>query len=215
MLCPNCAAALSDTAKFCSNCGTPITHSEGASPYAAATAAAGTNAAAGAGAAAAAASPYQAASQQAAEPEPSPFEKGYKQGYAWAAGDSPAQDSPWADPFKQGSESQTGQPESPYAQPTYAEPTYAQPAAPVFSATTAKNHIAAGILAILLGALGVHKFYLGYTTEGVIMLLVTLLTFGIGASIMAVIGIIEGILYLVKTDEEFYYTYEAGRKPWF
>ena len=92
----------------------------------------------------------------------------------------------------------------------------AKPASrPVFSATTAKNHIAAGILAILLGALGVHKFYLGYTTEGVIMLLVTLLTFGIGASIMAVIGIIEGILYLVKTDEEFYYTYEAGRKPWF
>ena len=212
MLCPNCAAALSDSAKFCSNCGTPITHSENASPYAAA------SAAAGAGAAAAAASPYQAAdqqAQQAAQPEPSAFEKGYKQGYAWAAGDSPAQDSPWADPFQQGSQSQSGQPENPYAQPTYAQPTYAQPAAPVYSATTAKNHIAAGVLAILLGALGVHKFYLGYTKEGVIMLLVTLLTFGIGASVMAIIGIVEGILYLVKSDEEFYYTYEAGNKPWF
>jgi TM2 domain-containing membrane protein YozV len=45
--------------------------------------------------------------------------------------------------------------------------------------------MAAGICAILLGALGVHKFILGYTTEGVIMLLVSLLTCGIGAMVMS------------------------------
>lgn len=71
------------------------------------------------------------------------------------------------------------------------------------------------MLAILLGSLGIHKFYLGYTKSGVIMLLVSLLTFGIGAAVMEVIGIIEGIIYLTKTDQEFYQTYEAQQKEWF
>lgn len=70
-------------------------------------------------------------------------------------------------------------------------------------------------MAILLGSLGIHKFYLGYTKSGVIMLLVSLLTFGIGAAVMEVIGIIEGIIYLTKTDQEFYQTYEAQQKEWF
>lgn len=80
----------------------------------------------------------------------------------------------------------------------------------------AKNKkIVAGICGILLGAFGVHKFILGYTTAGVIMLLVTLLTFGFGGLIMSIIGLIEGIMYLIKSDEEFYTTYMVGKKPWF
>ena len=79
----------------------------------------------------------------------------------------------------------------------------------------ASKKIPAGILGILLGGLGIHKFILGYTKEGVIMLLVTLLTFGIGAGIMALIGLIEGIIYLVKSDEEFVSTYVTGKKGWF
>ena len=79
--------------------------------------------------------------------------------------------------------------------------------------------ILAGVLAILLGSLGVHKFILGYTKEGIIMLVVTLVlgsfTCGIGATLMWAIGIIEGIMYLTKTDEEFYNTYQVGQKPWF
>ena len=75
--------------------------------------------------------------------------------------------------------------------------------------------IIAGICGILLGVFGVHKFILGYTTAGVIMLLVTLLTFGFGGLIMSVIGLIEGIMYLIKSDEEFYTTYIVGKKPWF
>jgi hypothetical protein len=47
------------------------------------------------------------------------------------------------------------------------------------------------------------------------MLLVSLLTFGIGATIFWIIGIIEGILYLTKTDEDFYQTYIVGKKNWF
>jgi len=75
--------------------------------------------------------------------------------------------------------------------------------------------IAAGILGILLGALGVHKFMLGYTTEGLIMLLVTILTCGFGASVMGIIGLVEGIIYLTKTDEEFLATYVENKKGWF
>jgi TM2 domain-containing membrane protein YozV len=77
----------------------------------------------------------------------------------------------------------------------------------------------AGILAIVLGALGVHKFILGYNKEGIIMLVVTIVlgffTCGIGASLMGLLGLIEGILYLTKSDEEFYNTYQVGQKPWF
>ena len=59
----------------------------------------------------------------------------------------------------------------------------------------ASKKLAAGIVGILLGTFGIHKFILGYTKEGVIMLLVSLFGFGIGALIMWVIGIIEGIMH--------------------
>ncbi len=79
----------------------------------------------------------------------------------------------------------------------------------------ADKKIAAGVLGILLGAFGIHKFVLGYTKEGIIMLLVTVLTFGFGGALMGLIGLIEGILYLTKTDEEFVATYVTAKKGWF
>jgi TM2 domain-containing membrane protein YozV len=72
--------------------------------------------------------------------------------------------------------------------------------------------IVAGVLAILLGGLGVHKFVLGYTQEGIIMLIVSIISCGI---VGGLIGLIEGIIYLTKTDEEFYQTYQVGKKGWF
>ena len=75
--------------------------------------------------------------------------------------------------------------------------------------------ILAGILAIVVGSLGVHKFILGYTTEGLIMLLVTVLTCGIAGIVMSVVGIVEGIMYLTKSDEEFVRTYIQNKKGWF
>lgn len=72
-----------------------------------------------------------------------------------------------------------------------------------------------GILAILLGYLGIHKFILGYTKEGLILLLSTVLTCGIGAAITSLIGLIEGIIYLTKSDEEFYQTYQIEKRGWF
>ena len=77
------------------------------------------------------------------------------------------------------------------------------------------NKVAVGVCAILLGSLGIHKFMLGYTKEGVIMLLVSLFTCGIGATVMAIVGIIEGISYLTKSDAEFQQVYVDNQKVWF
>jgi len=81
--------------------------------------------------------------------------------------------------------------------------------------TPSGKKVPAGILAILLGGLGIHKFYLGYTNAGLIMLLVSVLTCGVGASVMGVIGLVEGIIYLTKSDEEFDQIYVEGKKEWF
>ena len=77
------------------------------------------------------------------------------------------------------------------------------------------KRIVAGILGILLGVFGVHKFYLGFTGTGLIMLLVTVLSIFILSPVMAIIGLVEGILYLVKTDRDFYRDYEVRRRNWF
>jgi TM2 domain-containing membrane protein YozV len=79
------------------------------------------------------------------------------------------------------------------------------------------KRIAAGILGIIpiTGSLGIHKFILGYTSAGLIMLLTTVLTLGLAGSIVVLIGLIEGILYLTKSDEEFYQTYIKEQRPWF
>lgn len=82
-----------------------------------------------------------------------------------------------------------------------------------------KNKLTAGLLAIFLGSLGIHKFYLGYSVSGVIMLLVTIIggivTLGVASAVMGVIALIEGIMYLTKDDNEFYEIYEKGKKSWF
>ena len=81
----------------------------------------------------------------------------------------------------------------------------------------------AGLLGIFVGGFGVHKFILGYNKEGFILLGTLLLSFVlmcvfIGFLTMYIpilIGVIEGIIYLTKSDEEFYQTYQVGKKPWF
>ncbi|MCP9888038.1 TM2 domain-containing protein [Cyanobium sp. ATX 6A2] len=79
--------------------------------------------------------------------------------------------------------------------------------------------LAAGLTGIFLGAFGVHKFILGYTKPAIIMLVVSLaggvVTCGIASFVMGVIGLIEGIIYLTKTNEEFESTYLDAEKPWF
>lgn len=75
-----------------------------------------------------------------------------------------------------------------------------------------EKKVAAGILAILLGGLAIHKFYLGYTKTGIIQLIFSLITFG---TVGGLIGLIEGIIYLTKSDEEFDRTYVQNQKEWF
>lgn len=93
------------------------------------------------------------------------------------------------------------------------------PADAVPEAADASKKIPAGICGILLGSFGVHKFILGYTTEGIIMLAVSLagglVTCGAGTGIVGIIGLVEGIIYLTKTDEDFYNTYVKEKRAWF
>ena len=81
------------------------------------------------------------------------------------------------------------------------------------------KRVVAGVLAIILGWTGIHKFILGYTSEGVTMLVLTIvltiITCGIFSGIIALIGLIEGIIYLTKSDEEFIQTYQVNKKGWF
>ena len=119
-------------------------------------------------------------------------------------------------------ESSTPESATPQGQPT--TPPVQQPTAPAPVAYTKEQKdkkIIAGILGILLGGLGIHKFVLGYTVEGVIMLAVSIVgTFvlcglPLAPVAMGVIGVIEGILYLTKSDDEFVSTYVVGRRAWF
>ncbi|MCF6292703.1 MAG: TM2 domain-containing protein [Robiginitomaculum sp.] len=80
-----------------------------------------------------------------------------------------------------------------------------------------KNKIVAALLAFFLGGLGVHKFYLGKTGAGIIMLLCG--TIGwlliLPALINLLIAFIEFIIYLLKSDQEFHEQYVVGNKSWF
>lgn len=102
-----------------------------------------------------------------------------------------------------------------YSQP-YGQP-YQQPCAQ--AAPNTKDHVAAGLLAIFLGSLGIHKFYLGYNTPGFIMLAVTIVgsifSLGLAGLAMVVISIVEGVLYLSKSQTEFEQVYVFNKKEWF
>lgn len=73
-----------------------------------------------------------------------------------------------------------------------------------------KSKLAAGLLGIFLGGLGVHNFYLGFTKRALIQLLVSLLTCGFGAVPMEIWGLIEGIFYLTGKEG---YTADANGVP--
>jgi TM2 domain-containing membrane protein YozV len=116
-------------------------------------------------------------------------------------------------------ESSTPESSAPPEQPTtppVQQPTTTAPAA--YTKEQKDKKMISGILAILLGSFGIHKFVLGYTVEGVIMLaigIVGLFVCGLPTMAIGIIGLIEGILYLTKSDDEFVATYVVGRRGWF
>jgi TM2 domain-containing membrane protein YozV len=220
--CPHCSKDLpSENYSFCPECGKPLTDQ-----------------------AAAAAEPVEAVYEVPTENETFAQQDAYKVAEKYAdpsdqpqqtVAEQPQQQAAVANPGQQGYYDPNAQYQQAYfdpnaqAQQQYYSPNaqyqqydpsaYGAPAQSYYAGPmvppTAKSKVVAGVLGILLGAFGAHKFYLGYTKEAVIMLLVTLLTFGLGAIAMEIIGLIEGILYLVKEDYDFYQTYVLGHKGWF
>lgn len=98
------------------------------------------------------------------------------------------------------------QPQQPYGDPAQAQYDYQQQGYPQQD-PYAKSRIVAGLLGIFLGPWGVHRFYLGYAGIGVVQIVVTIVTFGIGG----LWGIIEGILILVAKPGDTFYVDASGR----
>ncbi|MXV20550.1 NINE protein [Deinococcus xianganensis] len=99
----------------------------------------------------------------------------------------------------------------------------------VQSGDVAQKKLIAGLLAIFLGGLGVHKFYLGNTQPGVIMLAATIggwllgiigsfiivgAVFFLVPFLVGLLGFIEGVIYLTKSDADFQREYVSGKKAW-
>jgi len=91
------------------------------------------------------------------------------------------------------------------------------------SLVPASKKIPAGVLGILLGGFGVHKFVMGFPRAGLVMLGVTLVGYMLACihvglwmvAAMHIIGLVEGIIYLAKNDSDFYRDYVIYKKEWF
>jgi len=86
------------------------------------------------------------------------------------------------------------------------------------TATYDRSRVAAALLGIFAGSFGLHKFYIGKSGAGLVMLIVSVIGVilaGIPTAAMAAIGIIEGIIYLLMSDDAFDRTYVSGDKAWF
>lgn len=154
--------------------------------------------------------PYGAQSSwQQQAPTGQASEAGQSGSYQQQAGQRPdgAQQA-WQAPGQQAWQPSGQQAWRPYQQPYYSS-----------QVVRTKDHVAAGLLGIFLGFFGIHKFYLGYYSTGFIMLAVTivgsLLTLGLAGGVMTLIGIIEGIIYLVKSQTDFEQLYVFNKREWF
>lgn len=161
--------------------------------------------------------PYAPPAPPSSSSQPAPAQPYTPYGQAQPAPQQPQYSQPQGQPYQQYPEQQ--HPQQPQAQPYQQQPYYGAPA------PQGKSRIAAGLLGIFLGSLGIHRFYLGYTAIGLTQLLVTVggwvlmivgavLAFaGIGIPIfflawMMVVGVgiwglVEGILFLASQQGTF------------
>lgn len=77
----------------------------------------------------------------------------------------------------------------------------------------------AGVLAIVLGQFGMHKFYLGYHAQGFLLLLATIVmgavSFGLAVLAIWMVAFVEGVIYFTLSQEEFERIYVDGTRSWF
>ena len=92
------------------------------------------------------------------------------------------------------------------------QPNYQAPVPPFNKQEVGQKKMLTGVLAIVVGWTGVHRFMLGDTTGGIIRLVISVLTC---TTVGWIIGLVEGIIYLTKDDEQFYQEYMVQKKAWF
>lgn len=133
-----------------------------------------------------------------------------EQGYGVPGPDANAQGAYGADAYGQPGYEQgayaAGQ--QAYGQPGYAQPGYAQPAygQPVVGAP--KQWIVALLLAFFLGPFGIHNFYLGYTTKGIIQLVISLTV--VGLIVTGIWAFIDFIMLIMRSGS---YACDAQGQP--
>ncbi|MBD2364616.1 MULTISPECIES: TM2 domain-containing protein [unclassified Anabaena] len=85
--------------------------------------------------------------------------------------------------------------------------------------TQTHKQLLASYCGIIFGGFGVHKFILGYAPEGFIMLVISVVggtfSYGMTLLIMQLVGLVEGMIYLNKTPEQFVDTYIVNKQGWF
>ena len=170
ILCTRCGASIDDTSKFCQNCGAPVAPAPSA----------------------------QAAPPQQHPPGPQPQQPPPSAGPSSSASSAPYS-TPYTYPYGQqtyGQPPYAGNPAYPPYQSPYQGTPYGQPGTVVPPGYQPRNRIAAGLLAILVGCLGVHNFYLGFTGRALAQLLMTILSCGILAVVSQIWAIVEGIQIL-------------------
>lgn len=107
--------------------------------------------------------------------------------------------------FGQQGYQQYGNQQQGYQGPNYA---YQQSSNDIFSnGPSGKSRGIAGLLAILLGSLGIHYFYIGKNTAGLVFLLVSLIggivTCGTLAGVVGIVALIQGVLMMTMSQQDF------------
>ena len=82
---------------------------------------------------------------------------------------------------------------------------------PPMQSNVTSQRVLCGVMGLILGFLGIHRFILGDVLGGILRIVISVVTCGVGS----IIGFIEGIIYLTKSDEEFIHIYQVGKKGWF